>query len=245
MRAVIDHLLALAGQDDQLQAMAWARVVYALPHEVWDEDAAVRAAQAADTHHSELRWPLLEVAARSDAATRTLPVEEARAGSLDALAAHGDERNLPTEVITNVINRLAEHAERQVREAHGGTFSFGGHDTARALAVPNVWHRSAARWDPLLALLRDGRVAGKHKRGALNVLASLAQHLPEDIRTRLTPIAVAIASQRAPDRSFLFSQYGDAVGEAIDLAAALGALEGDATDRQLLDLLAGDVGHRR
>jgi hypothetical protein len=245
MRAVIDHLMALAGQEDQLQATSWAHVVHALPQEAWDEDVALRAAQSADSHHWALRWPLLEVAAQFDRATRTALIEEARAGSLDALAALGDVRILPTDVVTKLITVLAEHAERQLREAHGGTFGFGGHDAGHALALLNVRHQSAARWNPLLNLIQDPLVAGEHKRGALRVLASLADHLPEDIRTRLEPIAVAVAGQRALHRPVLFTEHGDAIGEAIALAVALGLREQDATDHRLLDLLGGDVGHRR
>jgi hypothetical protein len=242
-RAVIDRLLVLPAQSDQLLATSWARVAYSLPVEAWDEEAGLAIGQRADVHHTVLRIPLLSVAARFDPHLRYFLVEEARTGSLGTLAALGDVRSLPNDVVQSIIEGLAEQAEVRVRNAHEGAFGMGGDDVARALALLNVWHQAVANWDPLLQLLEDGAVAGNDKQGALRVLASLEQNLPQHIRVRLQGISMTIAHQPLPAEAALFGEP-DATGAAVELAAALGALDDNTSADRLLELLAGDAEKR-
>jgi hypothetical protein len=210
-RAVIDHLLTMDGQEDQLLATSWSRVVRRMPTELWNDEDAARVGEKADAHRQDLRLPLLGVAARHDPAARERLMEEARNGSLDALAALGDVRDLPTDVVTNLIPELSQRVDGQVLEAQGGRFGFG-HDVGHALAVLNVWHPGAADWDPLLNLLQAPTVIGDHKQGALEVLTSLTERLPEDVQSRLREIAAAIAEQPLPEHLSPLGDRRDASG---------------------------------
>jgi hypothetical protein len=241
-RAVVEHLVVLPAQDDQLLASRWSRVVRAVPNDTWDQEAALRVGQAADAHHEDLRLPLLEVAARYDAQARARLVEQANHGSLDALAELGDVRTLSTEVVTNLINKLTVHVDQQVRDAHAGSFRF--EDVGRNLALLNVWHPDLARWEPLFSLLEDKAVAGGHKVGALLLLASVTEHLRDDVRSRLKTIALALTDQPLSVRSSSLDDERDTAGAATELAAALDALDEDTIGHQLVVLLAQDSAHR-
>jgi hypothetical protein len=92
-----------------------ALVVNALPSEAWSEETAIQLGQAADTHDFPLRFALLRLAARYSASIRLRLMAEARNGSMDALAALGDVRNLPPEVVTDVITRLSQDVDHQIR----------------------------------------------------------------------------------------------------------------------------------
>jgi HEAT repeat protein len=96
-----------------------------------------------------------------------------------------------------------------------------------------------------MRLLRDEAVGAGDKRGALQVLASLADRLPEEVRVDLRPIALAISDPSAPVVVSPFDRESDAVGAATDLAAALGTWEDTPVSRGLVHLLAGDAYHRR
>lgn len=236
--------MVLSAQEDQLLASRWSRVVRAVPDDTWDEEAALRVGRATDGHHEDLRLPLLEVAGRHDAPARARLLETANHGSLDALAALGDVRTLSTEMVTNLINKLTLHVDQQVHDAHAGSFGFGC-DVGRNLALLNVWHPDVARWDPLYSLLEDKAVAGGHKVGALLLLASLAEHLRDDVRSRLRTIALVLADQPSSMRPSLLDDERDTAGAATELAAALGELDEDTIAHQLVTLLAQDSAHRQ
>lgn len=249
-RAVLDHLVELPAQEDQMTATSWARVLNALPDDAWDQEAALRTGQQAEAHHWALRLALLGVEARFDPAAEADLLEEARSGSLDALAALGDVRKLPSEVVASLIHRLAELVDQQLRDAQGRdgrarSYGFGGHDYSQDLALLNVWHPTAANWDPLLDLLEDDAVVAEHKRGAFHLLAVLADRFPDKLRGRLEAIAVTVAKQPPDERMFPFGNKVDARGPAANLAAALGALDPEQAAGRLLDLLAGDADHRQ
>ncbi len=238
--AVLDHLKTLTAQPEQYLATSWARVVYAMPAEAWDEHAALLVGREAGDHHAVLQLPMLGVASRYDPSVRARLVEEARGGSLDALGALGDVRVLPIDVVTNLVAALTERVNQQVCDAQNGMSSVGVHNYGHTLALLNLWHPDAADWPPLLALLEDRNVGGNHKRAALQVLASLVDRLPALVRSRLEAITGTI--METPARWTPFGDIPDAVGAGTDLAAALGCEEG--ADR-LLDLLVGDADHRQ
>ena len=123
-----------------------------------------------------------------------------------------------------------------------GNFNFG--DIGRMLALLNAWHPASANWDSLLNLLADDAVAGGHKTGAFQILASLADLLPDEIRSRLEAIAVGVAGR--PSRGNLPLPIGsDAAGAAILMASALGVLDTEWMADRLLGLLAGDPDEQR
>ena len=242
LAAVIDHMIELPGQKNQTLATSWAKVVDALPNDAWTEETALRAGRDAGAHDPALRFPLLALTARYSETARAQLMAEARGGSLEALAALGDVRDLPAEVVAKFVISLSEQAEQQVRDAQAGAYNFG--DVGRTLALLNVRHPASAKWDPLLRLLADDTVAGGHKIGAFQVLTSLSDHIPDKIRKRLAVIAKAAAER--PSRGDLPPPIGgDAAGAAAQLAAALGALDAESIADRLLGLLAGDQEHQR
>lgn len=243
--AVIGCLVSVPDQQDQVVATSWARVVRALPKHAWSDENRTGVAGRADAHNPVLRTALLEISADRDPGIRTLLLDEAKAGSLDMLAALGDVRDLPVDVVVGAVASLAKQADRIVADAHSGSQGFGGWDVGRVLALIDAWHPGSADWDALLRLLRDEAVGAGDKRGALQVLASLADRLPEEVRADLKPIALAIADPSAPVIASPFDRETDAVGAATDLAAALGTWEDTSVSGSLVHLLAGDAYHRR
>ncbi len=243
-KVLVNHVIALPGQQDQMMAISWARVVRALPDEAWNAETALSAGQNTDAHRIELRMAMLRVAARHGSDAKALLTNEVRGGSLYALSAIGDVRELSTEDVAPQIDSLAEQAEDQIRAAQGGRFGMGGHDVGSDLALLNAWHPKAAKWTPLLELLTHTEVAIHDKRGALQTLASLAAQLPDDIRAQLKQIALSIADRSSPQPVSVFGDERDLVGEAANLAVALGPPDPNWSTGILLDLLSGRAGHR-
>jgi hypothetical protein len=240
---LVQHIAGLLAQADQAYATSWSRVVTVIPGELWSPEAANDIARNVEAHHNALRIPLLGIVARYDDVTRDRLIAEAGNGSLDALAAFGDVRELPHEVVAGIVEQLAARVEQQVQDAAAGSFGFGGPDFARALALLNIWHPSAANWDPLLVLLADNAVAGSHKEGAFRLLAVLSDRIPHAVHERLRELAVDVSGRPQPSVPFPF--FGDAAGAAAGLAAVLGALPPQTADERLLDLLAGDSNRRQ
>ncbi len=225
-------------------AISWARVVRALPDGAWNAETARSAGQNADAHRIELRMAMLRVAARHDGDAKALLTNEVRGGSLYALRAIGDVRELSTEDIAAQIDSLAEQTKGQIRAAQDGRFGMGGHDVGSDLALLNAWHPEAAKWAPLLDLLTHAEVAIHDKRGALQTLASLTAQLPDDIKAQLKPIAMGIADRSSPQPVSVFGDERDLVGEAANLAVALGPPDPNWSTGILLDLLSGRADHR-
>ncbi len=134
-KVLVDHVIALSGQQDQMMAISWARVVRALPDEAWNAETARSAGQKADAHRIELRMAMLRVAARHGGDAKALLTNEVRGGSLYALSAIGDVRELSTEDVAPQIDSLAEQAEHQIQAAQAGRFGMGSHDVGSDLAL--------------------------------------------------------------------------------------------------------------
>jgi hypothetical protein len=239
-RAVAERLAALADIQDQGLATAWADVAGALPSAAWEDETARQAVNNAAGHDRALRWRLVEVVARFDLAVRQELIDAARDGSMDALAALGDVSALPDDIVSDTINRLIGQLNDHVSQAHQGTFTQTVFDPGHTMAILNIWHPQLAEWDALCRLLADRSVSGAHKQGALRVLATSVDRLPDDVRQRLEPISLDIASQ--PGRADAFIAKADATAAASELAAALGP---DRGPDQLLDLMGGNGLHRQ
>jgi hypothetical protein len=239
-RHLAAQIAALVDVDDQTRATDWGRVVDALAVTAWDTDSAHLAGLNAGGHYESLRWPLLRVSARFDPTVRDQLIDDARGGSSAALSALGDVRDLPADLVESVITRLTDRVAQQINKAHQGTYSDGAHATGHDLVIFNIWYPVLAHWDPLCDLLADHQVSGAHKRGALRSLASSTDRLPDDLRPRLTAIAVdAVRNPGLPDP--FIGPAGDATAAAAELLAAL---DPDRGNEQLVDLLAGDPSHR-
>lgn len=240
---VVESILTMPPQVDQLLATCWASVVRALSTDAWTKSIAERISAVADVHNEMLRLPMLAIAARFDAGLRTRLAEEAATGSLRALSAFGDVRDLSPEVVRALIQALAGRVERTIQDARGGSFAFGATESS-TLAMLNVWHPAEADWETLFQLLRDPHVAGRDKHGAFSTLASLEEFLPEHVRPTLQSVSTDASDSSAVPVDFFFPDEGDAQGAATALAIALDALDASEAADRLVALLAGRTEQR-
>jgi hypothetical protein len=241
--AVVAELVML-GSLDELEASAWVQVVYALRDDAWEPIATSRAAARARAHDDALRWPLLGVAARSDAWVREEILDGVRGGSLDALSAFGDVRQLPGDVARARIAGLTRAAERIVADANRGHHGFGSHDVASTLVLLNAWHPSEATWEPLIALLSSDKVAVSIKRNALGACARHLERVPQHVREAIVAPATLLADGTLAGFYDPFDP-GDASGDATFLLAALGELGPGEVNDHFARLLAGDHNDRQ
>ncbi|MEW2477512.1 DUF4365 domain-containing protein [Micromonospora gifhornensis] len=197
-----DFVLDLPAQSDQSTANRLARLVQRLPATVWTLKRAQRAADRASGDNWELTYPLLGIAAPRMPEVRERLKAEAREGSLPALFALGNVRELNVGLVKSVIERITSRLENQIQEVAQGRLSGGGPDLGYLITLLNLWHPECANWAIVYRLLASTRW-GEHLTGALNLLANRAADLPDDVATKLAPLAEAIAS--GPDvRPVLF-----------------------------------------
>jgi hypothetical protein len=243
-RAVAQRLTALDAVEHEFDGVAWARVVRALPSAAWSDDELAHAARLAGSHSAPLRFALLEASARrGDGDARTQLLNEATDGSIDALGALGDVRELPSEVVAAHITKLNLTVAEIVTDAREGKHRFGGHDPAHTLLLLNVWHPEVAAWDAAIALLQEPGVAASTKRRSLRLLIQMADRIAEPIRARLRPIAAWLARGADTATPDIFDGRSIA-GEAASLAVALGAWTDEEAALQLVGLLGGDSADR-
>jgi len=240
-QAVIAHLLALDGVELELDQTAWARVVRALPREAWTDGDMVRAREVADRHDGAFRFALLARASQAgDEAARATLMGEAGKGSLSALSALGDVRELPKELITAQIALLADRVTGRISDAHEGRHGIGSRDVARELVLLNVWHPNLAAWNPVLEMLECDVVIADHKRHALRLLTDMAEKIPIEVGQRLKPIALMLARSDNAPGVFDNDNAHSMRSEAILLAAAVGAIDDTETAEHVHSLLRGD-----
>jgi hypothetical protein len=242
-RSVVAHVLGLPPQGDQLMARSWAEVVRALGS-AWDAPASRAAGKRAGAHHDTLKFPLLGVAAVHHPGVRNELLDSVRTGSLAALNAYGDVRELPPEVVEALIHMLAQRLRQKITDAHAGTFGIGGSDTGREITLLNLWHPASADWDQLLTFMGDSMVNGGDKRGGLQLLATLADRIPADQRARLVEIAAVIGSAQQSPAASLFGPVQDAEGAAAVLVVAMGGHSESEHAGMLQRLLAGSTDQR-
>jgi len=236
---VTEYLALMPAQPDQAFATSWARVAAALPADTWSEEVIRRFAARGTGDHPALGTLIRGLAARHDPDVMAGLLSEARTGSLEVLSKLDSVRPLPGDVVASAVAQLSRMADEQVAEARAGHYGYGGIDVGRALAVLNIWHPGHASWEPVYTLLSDPAVAVAQKRGAMHVLASLAERIPDDVRARLAPIARSAAAASAQATTLWFEPNQSTRGVAAHLAAALGAYDAEATCEQLVKLLAG------
>jgi hypothetical protein len=218
--------------------------VAALPDAAWSDNDLASVAATADAHEAGLRLALLGVAARRGAeAARVALLEEAKAGSLDAVAALADVRDVPRDVVVAQIGRLAESVIRMVTDARAGKHGLPHRDPAHALILLNIWHPDDAVWEPVLDLLQEPAVVASNKRLALRLLVQTTERIPEAVGVQLAQIAASLArsSGSAP---LDFFGGGSVSGQAALLAVALDALSTEETAHHLIRLLSGDRADR-
>ena len=241
---VVERLLALSELEYELLDISWARVVHALADEAWTDSAAHLAMQRAAGHRAVLRMALLTAAAMRDPTAKEELTNEARSGSLSALRALGDVRDLPDDVATRLIETLADLVDRQVADAQRGVFGIGS-DIGQPLALLNVWHPGAAKWGPLLGLLDSAAAPAAYKRSALDTLASLADRLHDEPKDQLRAIAVDLSQRPTTVHLFGDDEQTGGLPESTNLAVALDGFDAPRVDEVLLDLLDGSPADRQ
>jgi hypothetical protein len=240
-------VLSLPPITDEVVAIRLARVVVklragALPPA---ERAAWRKAAIAQPHRG-LAAKMLGLLAADDEGSRTELLARVADGDWDALAALGDVRQLNSEVARQLAAEDAQALEAIMTQAEANVFGSWVRDPARSLAVLGIGHPDAARWEVLLRLLADERIAGEHKRDACLVLAAHADQLPEPVRSALRGLAPRLTGTAGPfDDSFRQMLGRPLGGAALNLAAAVGALDEHAATTGLAALLTGSRQDRR
>jgi hypothetical protein len=244
-RAIVDYIAVMPAREEQSAATAWARVVARLPREAWSHVDLSDLADSGESHHAVLAVRLRGVASLH-ARTRERLLQEAAAGSLEALEALGDVSQLPAAVVTPLIERLAAQVRQQVEQAHQGHFGLGGNDLGDALALLNVCHPAAAVWTSIIDLISDAAVYPEHKLGALRRLANATELIPVEVRDDLLLAAQAAAAQ--PTFQTPFGDRESSSPEAAELVAALRPMtDGRSTADGAMDLatlIAGDSSSR-
>jgi hypothetical protein len=229
-RLVVEHVIALPPQADQLLTMLWADVIQAVSDDMWDATSSSAVGAVADGHESSLRLALLGIASRFDAEIRQRLLEEAAAGSLDALAVLGDVTQLPEDAVRALVQTLSASVQAQIDAAQRSAFGMGGHDFGRALSILNIWHPDLAEWQPVIDLIGNVLVAGEHKRGATFVLANNVDRIPASERDRLLPAAREASGQADTVFAGLRGEQTGVSGSAIELVSALRRTAGQETD---------------
>lgn len=248
--AIVEYLATLPPYDkddpgrQEVLSQWWASLVQNLPSKAWTAERVRRLAARADDLPPTVSFAIRGLLAREDEDARRSLVEEVAAGSLFALEAFGNVTQLSADVAASAISGLSRHVDGIIERAHNHTYG-AGHDVGEALALLNAWHPSVAAWDPLYRLLEDHAVSDRDKTGTLALLAGHANRLPEEVRTRLKPIAATIAQQESPVEGFPLGDQTDARGVGALLEAAIGALDDDDAASRVIMLLAGSAQDRQ
>ena len=241
--AVIDYVIALPPIKNIAWASSLANVLRHLDANAW---TSATAASARDRSHDDdemMRFPLLSIAAKFYDDTRQALLADIRSGSMDALNAFGDVRELPYDVASELIHSLAASLKQIIFDARNGHFNFGGCDFGDALTLLNLWFPDAADWATLLEMLADPFVAGSDKVIPLRRLAEQVSQIPVNQHGPLTGVLTELVRQPLPDHVSLLGKPQDIAGPAALLQAALGA-DPQTVASLITVLLAGDTERR-
>lgn len=244
-RQVIGYIAALGPQHDHAIAGQWSRVIWALPGRAWTEELALAVKPRTARHCGALQVPLLGISARHDQGARRSLHNRVRRGELGSLAALGNVTELPQRTAAEVVKQVATRVRQEIRDARRGKFGLGGHDPAEALVMLNTWHPQQANWRPVYDFLAEPSLLFSQKERALVTLGNLVDQIPEGVRERLGPIAVALARGENPGRRTPFEGGTEGRGRAWNLAVLLGAIDLDEDAAPLAELLGGDAEQRR
>lgn len=162
-------------------------------------------------------------------------------GDLNAVSAMGAVTVLTASEAAGLIDKFESMVCHTIEEAARSVYGFGAFDSGQGLAVLNCWFPEVARWDSLVKLLIDSRVAAEHKRGALELLTELSERLPEGVRTTLGESFDAVAQTGSVEMP-----GGRPIGGlAVALGIVTGGLLGSAADTAVARLALGSRQDRR
>ncbi|MEU5867254.1 DUF4365 domain-containing protein [Nonomuraea sp. NPDC047529] len=237
-RTVLDHVLALPAVPDDVSAPSWARVVAALPDEVWSGDDARLAGERAVQHASPLRRQFEAQAVAQNPALHARLLGDAEAGSLSALAALGDVRHIPPASVPTLISQLDTQLEEKIRRAESNGMAMYSYDAANMLAVLNLCHPDLANWEVFSRLIQHPGVPGTDTQRALQTVVQGVDQLTEEAKRVLEPAVRIAAGLTDSERSILATFYPSSSGAASELLLLLGSPESADLDG-LLKMLSG------
>jgi hypothetical protein len=184
---------------------------------------------------------LAALADHGDEWARSEVVARVSAGELEALAAMGSITVLKRAGAEGLISKFEYMVRSTIEEAKRGVYSFGAFDAAYGLALFNLWFPSIARWDALLTLLGDRRIAAHHKRGACETMIACADRLPTRVRTTLAPVIEALKETKSQG----MPSGREMGGLPVSLAVAIGVLKGSKANGAAAQLGKGSIQERR
>jgi hypothetical protein len=248
-RRLVNHVLALAGEQDQLTANGWSRVVYAIPGSVWTPADAHTAAQRAGNHQWELEYALLRIAAPHEPDVMARLLREAAADTFKAFDALDNVTRIPTENAALLSAVASKHLVDQRKEAHsGGGYGMGGVDWAWWLAAISLSHPDAADWPALLEHFNDPLAHPEHLTSAVRLIGNHASKVPAEILPQLATALDQLSNGRGPQLSGGLSRLWNraSLEQAAKWASlALQATVGQIDPTQIYSLLSGTDDDRR
>jgi hypothetical protein len=246
-RAVVGHVLALGGQQDQLTAKGWAGVVSAEPT-YWTVEDAHEAAMRAGDHHWELEYPLLRIAAPHEPEVMARLLGEAAQGDVNAFAALGDVRDIPTPNASTLAEiAIAQLADQRERARSGAGYEIGGINWEWWLAAINLCHPAVANWSALLEHLNDPLAHPDQLTKSLHLLATHTADIPTELIPELsTAVEQMLERPYDPWRITNFEAIATWASELLrestgnrDDGRIFALLIGTEADRELAALLLG------
>ena len=153
-------------------------------------------------------------------------------GDRDAIETIGDPARLDNTDAALLIESLEARTWGVVGRSRGGAYT--GEQHGAQLARFNLCFPGEARWDPVIDLLLEPRVAADDKRNVCSLIVALPQTLPQQVRATLAESIEKVAAARPG-----FSVEADVGGAQVALAIAVGALDGDDADTAAAGLACG------
>jgi hypothetical protein len=170
-----------------------------------------------------------------ETATEAL-LERAQAGNLMALIrAWPEEREVPPEIATPLIERLSRHLDKRRAEMEAYTYTWEGVDRAAHLAWLNVHCPQTADWDVLVRFLVSPAVAASDKTRTCRYLASPDVEIPERTRRALADAREAL---EVGSDSFFGADDGSLRSAGLALRHKLGAVKSDRVGPEVVRLAA-------
>ncbi|MCP4308719.1 MAG: DUF4365 domain-containing protein [bacterium] len=234
--------LLVTGPREEVTASAFARWIGWLDYNELTAETVGQLNGIAGEDHGQVGAHLLGwLADHGHTDAKREVVERALAGDLHALSCMGAVTELEATGAARLIDMFEQMVRLTITQAANSSYSFGGFDEGRGLALFNCWFPDIARWDPLVDLLLDQRVAAEDKRAALELLSELADRLPQGVRAALAANIDVIGQTASRD-----SPGGSTIGGlGVVLGVATGGIKGQAAESALARLALGSVQDRQ
>ncbi|MEU0061587.1 hypothetical protein, partial [Streptomyces sp. NPDC006334] len=179
-----------------------------------------------------------------DSAAEAELLRRAETGDIDAIGEVRSPADLAPRTGRHVIDLAASHCQQQLEEAHQNSWGLGGWDWARLLTLCSFYFPEHARWDPVIDIVLDPRVAQEHKAGAVHALTTRADQLPAAAATRLRA-AFETGLPTISGVPGLTDDAGDLTQAAFALGLALGAVDSTTALHRILAWLRGSASQRQ